>query len=150
VFTSGSRLAILLAAVVALAATATACTLHPPTVNRRPPPSATRPPGVVTSTMQSRRFTLTMDVVPATVGTNEIHVYASGPGGQDPGVMEWRITATNSARGLGPINAAVLPITTSHAIGQIDVPATGMWRFSATVRAKGTDEDVVYADFRIS
>jgi len=81
---------------------------------------------------------------------NQVHVYATTPDGHDATILEWRVSAANPARGLGPINAVMYAVSSVHAVGTVDVPANGTWRFSATVRTKETDEDVIYADIRIS
>ena len=81
---------------------------------------------------------------------NHVHVYATTPDGDDANILEWQVSAANPARGLGPINAVMVAVSSVHAVGTVDVPAAGTWRFTATVRTKEAEEDVDYADIRIS
>jgi copper transport protein len=100
--------------------------------------------------MHSRPFKLDIDVEPAAVGMNNVHVYATTPDGHDATILEWRVSATNPALGLGPIDTPVYAVSSGHAVGTVDLPAAGAWRFSATVRGRGTGEDVGYADIQIT
>jgi copper transport protein len=146
---SGVRLVMVVAVVLGAGVTATACA-RPQVIASGPVRGAPAIGPIQTSTMRSRRFTLTIDVEPATVGTNEFHLYATTPDGHDAAILQWRVSVANPARALGPIDAAVLAITSGHAVGQVNLPATGTWKFTISVRTSGTDEDVVYTDVRIS
>jgi copper transport protein len=97
--------------------------------------------------MRANGFTFTFDVAPAKVGTNIVHMYARTPDRKDASIKAWRVTATNAA---GPISAPALALSPGHAVGQIDLPAAGVWRFSFTLRVSDTAEEQFYADVRIS
>jgi len=147
---SAIRLVIALAFVLAGAATTTAC-LRPRVPLPVPPPATATPTRAVpTATMQANGFTVTFDVTPAKVGTNIVHVYATKPGGQDAAIKEWRVTVTSSAAGSAPISVPTLALSPGHAIGQIDLPTAGTWRFTFTLRVSDTDEEQLYADVPVS
>jgi copper transport protein len=111
------------------------------------PATATPTPTIPGATMQANGFTFTFDVAPAKVGTNIVHMYATKPDRKDATIKEWRVTATSAA---GPISGPALALSPGHAVGQIDLPAAGVWRFSFTLRVSDTDEEQLYADVRIS
>ena len=83
------------------------------------------------------------------VGANDVHLYATTPDGQPADVKEWRVRASLPAQGIEPIDATVLPITPSHATGQINLPTAGLWTFSFTLRTSETDQATVTADLPI-
>src|SRR5262249_17260722 len=108
-----------------------------------PAVATTAPPGIVTSTMRGRGFTLSIDVEPAIIGANEFHLYANTPDGDETTIRQWQVSVANSARRPRPITAPALPITAPP-------PAPGTWRFSISVRTDATDEETVYADIPIA
>jgi len=148
VTTSAIRLVIACAVVLAGAATTTAC--FRPRLPLPARPATTTPAyGIPTFTLQARTFTLTVDVSPAKVGTNIVHMYAKTPDGREASILEWRVTVANPAGGAQPTTAAVLPITPEHAVAELELLSAGVWRFSFTLRSKA-DEEVVSADVRIT
>jgi copper transport protein len=102
-------------------------------------------PAVQSTTMKDKLYTLTVDVQPATVGLNEVHLYASTPDGQSIDIKEWKVRASLPDQGIEPIDANVLPVTPSHAIGQIGIPRAGSWTFTFTLRTTEIDQSTVTA-----
>jgi hypothetical protein len=100
-------------------------------------------PAVQSATMKDKLYTLTVDVQPATVGLNEIHLYASAPDGQAIDIKEWKVRASLPDQGIEPIDANVLPVTPNHAIGQIGIPRAGSWTFTFTLRTTEIDQSTV-------
>lgn len=100
-------------------------------------------PSVQSAVLRDPLFTLTVDVQPATVGLNEVHVYASTPDGQPADVKEWRIRAALPEQGIEPIDVTILPVTPDHAIGQVGLPVAGTWTFTFTVRTSEIDQSSV-------
>jgi copper transport protein len=103
----------------------------------------TATPAAQSAVMKDKRFTLTVDVVPATVGVNEIHLYATTPDGQPADVKQWTVRASAPARGIEPIDASVLPLTPDHATGTIGLPTAGRWTFTFTLRTSEIDQSTV-------
>jgi copper transport protein len=94
-------------------------------------------------------LTLTVDVEPATVGVNTIHLYATTPAGQPADVKQWRVAAALPAQGIEAIDVVVLALTADHAIGQVSLPAAGTWRFTFTVRTSEIDQSFLTADIPV-
>ena len=94
-------------------------------------------------TLSTRLYSLQVDLDPAETGENSLHMYAYAPDGRPIAVKEWRVTAALPAANLGPVQVTVLPITDSHAIGQVSLPRAGSWEFRFTLRTTEIDEATV-------
>jgi len=103
----------------------------------------TVPPAVQSAVMRDKLFTLTVDVVPAAVGVNEVHLYATTPDGQPADVKQWTVRASAPAQGIEPIDASVLPLTPDHATATIGLPTAGRWTFTFTLRTTEIDQSTV-------
>jgi copper transport protein len=94
----------------------------------------------VTQTLRNSTMSLQVDVFPATVGNNSIHLYAYTPDNKPLPVVEWTGTAALPAKGIEPIQVPLLRITDFHAIGDIALPAAGDWTMKFTMRTSDIDE----------
>jgi copper transport protein len=99
--------------------------------------------GIYSATMTSPLYQLQFDIEPAQTGPNDIHLYAYTPQGAPLKVLEWKVTAALPAQGIEPIDAVLTPITDSHDVGQVTLPAAGQWQFSFTLRTTEIDEATV-------
>ncbi|GLY01277.1 transport integral membrane protein [Actinoplanes sp. NBRC 101535] len=104
----------------------------------------------VTQTLTSDAMSLQVDVFPATVGNNSIHLYAYTPDNQPLPVVEWKATAALTAQGIEPIEIPLLRITDFHAIGDIALPAAGEWTLRFTARTSDIDQENFTATVTIS
>jgi copper transport protein len=134
--------------VLSLAAVAVASVLVQTT------PARTSEASAGTATAQSalltdKLFSLSVDLVPARTGINELHLYASAPDGQPAEVQEWRVKASLESEGIEAIDATVLEITPNHATGQISLPSAGSWTFIFTLRTTEIDQSTVTAHFTV-
>ena len=102
---------------------------------------------VQTAVMTHSRFTLTVDLTPATVGTNQVHMYAATPDGQLATILQWTVRASLPEQGIEPIEATVLKISPEHATGQIGLPAAGTWKFTFELLLSEDTNGIVAADF---
>jgi copper transport protein len=102
---------------------------------------------VQTAVMQHSRFTLTVDLTPATVGANQVHMYAATPDGQPATILQWTVKASLLERGIEPIEATVLKISPEHATGQVVLPAAGTWKFTFELLITEDTNGIVTADF---
>ena len=93
----------------------------------------------VSQTLRNDTMSLQVDVFPATVGNNSIHLYAYTPDNKPLPVVEWTATAALPADGIEPIEIPLLRITDFHAIGDIALPQSGDWAFRFTVRTSDID-----------
>lgn len=104
----------------------------------------------ITQTISNNAMALQVDVFPATVGNNTIHVYAFTPDNKPLKVVEWSATAALPSKGIEPIQIPMLAITDFHAIGEIALPSAGQWTFLFTARTSDIDESTLSLSAKIS
>jgi copper transport protein len=104
----------------------------------------------VTKTLTSSTMAMQVDIFPATVGNNSLHLYAYTPDNKPLTVVEWTATAALPAKGIEPIPIPLLRITDFHAIGDIALPAAGEWTFKFTARTSDIDEQTLTMTATIS
>ena len=97
----------------------------------------------VTQTVSDSAMSLQVDIFPATVGNNTIHLYAFTPDNKPLKVVEWSATAALPSKGIEPIRVPMLAITDFHAIGEIALPSAGPWTFQFTARTSDIDESTL-------
>ncbi|WP_133872892.1 copper resistance CopC/CopD family protein [Paractinoplanes brasiliensis] len=97
----------------------------------------------VTKTLTDQRMAVQIDVFPASVGNNSIHLYAYTPDNKPLTVIEWSATAALPAKGIEPIEIPLLRITDFHAVGDIALPQAGEWTFKITVRISEIDQSTL-------
>jgi hypothetical protein len=116
----------------------------------RTPPESTDPTTTTSQTITDKLMSLQVDVSPATVGNNSLHLYAYTPDKKPLPVVEWTATAALPAEGIEPIEVPLLRITDFHAIGDIALPAAGEWTFAFTVRTSDIDQSTLTVTAKIS
>jgi copper transport protein len=94
----------------------------------------------VTQTLRNDKMSLQVDVFPAAVGNNSIHLYAYTPDGKPLPVVEWTATAALPAKNIEPIEIPLLRITDFHAVGDIALPMSGEWALKFVVRTSEIDQ----------
>jgi copper transport protein len=94
----------------------------------------------VSQTLTNPTTALQVDIFPASVGNNSIHLYAYTPDNKPLKVEEWSGTAALAAEGIEPISIPLLRITDFHAVGDIALPTAGEWTFKFTVRTSDIDQ----------
>jgi copper transport protein len=104
----------------------------------------------ISQTLTDKSVSLQVDVFPATVGNNSLHLYAYTPDNKPLPVVEWTATAALPAKGIEPIEVPLLRITDFHAIGDIALPAAGDWTFKFTVRTSDIDQTTLTMTAKIS
>ena len=97
----------------------------------------------ISQTITDKSVSLQVDVFPATVGNNSLHLYAYAPDNKPLPVVEWTATAALPAKGIEPIEVPLLRITDFHAIGDIALPTAGEWTFKFTVRTSDIDQSTL-------
>ncbi|HEU5108333.1 MAG TPA: copper resistance protein CopC [Micromonosporaceae bacterium] len=95
------------------------------------------------STAASSLYSLQVEVDPAKVGRNDVHLYAYTPDGKPLPVVEWQASAALPAAGVEPIDLPLLKLTDNHATGQISLPTAGDWRLRFTLRISEIDQATV-------
>nr|WP_296073324.1 copper resistance protein CopC [uncultured Actinoplanes sp.] len=97
----------------------------------------------VTKTLTSSTMAMQVDIFPASVGNNSIHLYAYTPDNKPLTVVEWSATAALPAKGIEPIQIPLLRLTDFHAVGDIALPQAGDWTFKFTARTSDIDQSTV-------
>ncbi|MCM3266399.1 copper resistance protein CopC [Streptomyces thermoviolaceus] len=91
-----------------------------------------------------------LDVEPARVGGNEMHVHVEGPDGQPLDVPEITVALTLPAQHLGPLPVAVERIAAGHwAATGVQIPMAGDWKVAVSVRTSDFDEVTVTRNAQI-
>ncbi|WP_229073119.1 copper resistance protein CopC [Actinoplanes sp. DH11] len=104
----------------------------------------------VSQTITAPKMSLKVDLFPAAVGNNSIHLYAYTPDNKPLPVVEWKATAALTSAGIEPIEIPLLRITDFHAIGDIALPAAGEWTFKFTARTSEIDQSTLTMTAKVS
>ncbi|MFI8204481.1 copper resistance CopC/CopD family protein [Streptomyces sp. NPDC085937] len=93
---------------------------------------------------------VSVDLDPARVGDNDMHVYVEGPGGRAVDVPEVKIALTLTAQDIGPLPVAPDHITTGHwSASGVQIPMAGDWKVEVTVRTSDIDQVTVSKNAQI-
>ncbi|WP_018566284.1 copper resistance protein CopC [Streptomyces sp. PsTaAH-124] len=99
---------------------------------------------------QNGRGVVRIDLDPARVGANELHVYAQRPDGKPFDVAELKIAFTLPAQKIGPLPVAPDHITIGHwAADGVQIPMAGDWEVAVTVRTSDIDQVTVTKNVKI-
>jgi copper transport protein len=131
---------------VILGVTAALVQISPPRTSAAASSAVTN---TVTRTLTSSTMALQMDIFPAAVGNNSLHLYAYTPDNKPLTVVEWTATAALPAKGIEPIPIPLLRITDFHAIGDIALPQAGLWTLKFTARTSDIDEQTLSTTVQI-
>ncbi|KPI02350.1 hypothetical protein OK074_5351 [Actinobacteria bacterium OK074] len=84
-----------------------------------------------------------IDMTPARVGENTIQAVVFGPDGGIATVPELRLTFTETARKLGPLNANLQDLGGYWGTDTLNLPLAGTWTMNVTVRTTDIDQVTV-------
>ncbi|MGW0409900.1 copper resistance CopC/CopD family protein [Streptomyces collinus] len=91
-----------------------------------------------------------IDLDPARVGGNEMHVYVQRPNGRAFDVPEVKVAFTLEAKKLGPLPVTPDHITTGHwSASGVQIPMAGDWKIAVTVRTSDIDQVTVSKNAQI-
>ncbi|MES5819138.1 copper resistance protein CopC [Streptomyces sp. RG80] len=91
-----------------------------------------------------------IDLDPARVGANEMHVYVERPNGSGFDVPEVKVSFTLESKDIGPLPVAPDHITTGHwSASGIQLPMAGDWKIAVTVRTSDIDQTTVSKNAQI-
>jgi copper transport protein len=99
--------------------------------------------GPYSVTLSSNLYRLRLDLDPAKVGGNTLHLYAYDLNGQPQAVVEWRATAAPVDGRIEPLDVPMLPITADHAVAEPNFPSAGEWELKLTLRLSDVDQATV-------
>lgn len=86
------------------------------------------------ATLTSPLYSVQVLLEPGGLGSNTLHLYSYTLDGQPLPVEEWRATAALPSEGIEPIEILLLPLTDTHAFGDVALPVAGDWEFTITLR----------------
>ncbi|MFF7793717.1 copper resistance protein CopC [Streptomyces sp. NPDC007991] len=93
---------------------------------------------------------VTVDLDPARVGGNEMHVYVERPGGQAFDIPEVKVDFTLKAKDIGPLPVVPDHLATGHwSANGVQIPMAGDWKVDVTVRTSDIDEVTVSKNAQI-
>ncbi|GAA1638125.1 copper resistance CopC/CopD family protein [Catellatospora bangladeshensis] len=107
-------------------------------------------PVIYSTTLTSSQWTLQVEVDPAKLGDNAVHLYAYKPDGSPQPVVEWKATASLPSAGVEKVAFPMLKLTDNHASGQVSLPTPGDWQLTFTLRTSEIDQASVTATVPIS
>ncbi|ELP62528.1 Tat pathway signal sequence domain protein [Streptomyces turgidiscabies Car8] len=85
-----------------------------------------------------------LDINPARVGGNVMHVYVERPNGRAFDVPEVKVAFTLTAKNLGPLTVNPDHLTTGHwTANEVQIPMAGDWKIAVTVRTSDIDQVTV-------
>ncbi|MGW1953524.1 copper resistance CopC/CopD family protein [Streptomyces sp. NPDC001920] len=91
-----------------------------------------------------------IDLDPARVGGNEMHVYVQRPNGRAFDIPEVKIAFTLEAQDIGPLPVVPDHIATGHwSASGVQIPMAGEWKIAVTVRTSDIDQTTVSKNAQI-
>ncbi|MFD9250118.1 copper resistance CopC/CopD family protein [Streptomyces bottropensis] len=91
-----------------------------------------------------------LQIDPARVGANEMHVYVQGPDGKPFDVPEVKVAFTLEAKKIGPLPVVPDRVTTGHwTANGVQIPMAGDWNIEITVRTSEIDQVTVSKNAKI-
>ncbi|MFJ8536663.1 copper resistance protein CopC [Streptomyces sp. NPDC093591] len=91
-----------------------------------------------------------IDLDPARVGGNEMHVYVDRPNGRAFDVPEVKVAFTLESQDIGPLPVVPDHITTGHwSANGVQIPMAGEWKIAVTVRTSDIDQTTVSKNAQI-
>ncbi|MFJ2718890.1 copper resistance CopC/CopD family protein [Streptomyces sp. NPDC087437] len=91
-----------------------------------------------------------IDIDPARVGGNELHIFSLGPNGRLRDITELKIAFTLAAKDLGPLPVNPDHVTTGHWVASgVQIPMAGDWQVAVTVRTSDIDQVTVTKNTQI-
>ncbi|MER6168849.1 copper resistance CopC/CopD family protein [Streptomyces violaceorubidus] len=90
---------------------------------------------------QNGKGVLRVELDPARVGANDLHLYVERPDGTAFDIPEVKVALTLKAKDIGPLPVAPDHITTGHwSASGVQIPMAGDWEVAVTVRTSDIDQ----------
>ncbi|MFE5600402.1 copper resistance CopC/CopD family protein [Streptomyces coelicoflavus] len=90
---------------------------------------------------QNGKGVVRVELDPARVGANDLHLYVERPDGTAFDIPEVKVALTQKAKDIGPLPVAPEHITTGHwSASQVQIPMAGDWEVAVTVRTSDIDQ----------
>ncbi|WP_121702555.1 copper resistance protein CopC [Streptomyces sp. E5N298] len=99
---------------------------------------------------QNGKGVIRVELDPARVGANDMHVYVERPDGTAFDIPEVKVALTQKAQDIGPLPVVPDHITTGHwSASGVQVPMAGDWEVAVTVRTSDIDQVTVSKNAQI-
>ncbi|MGW5617489.1 copper resistance protein CopC [Streptomyces sp. NPDC003877] len=99
---------------------------------------------------QDGKGVVTIDLDPARMGDNEMHVFVERPDGKPFDIPEVKVEFTLKAKDLGPLPVVPDHLATGHwSANGVQIPMAGDWQVDVTVRTSDIDEVTVTKNAQI-
>ncbi|MFI8188401.1 copper resistance protein CopC [Streptomyces sp. NPDC085946] len=93
---------------------------------------------------------VTIDLDPARVGGNALHVYVERPNGRAFDIPEVKVALTLTAQKIGPLPVVPDHLSTGHwSASGVQIPMAGDWKVAVTVRTSDVDQVTVSKNAQI-
>ncbi|MEV2210599.1 copper resistance protein CopC [Streptomyces sp. NPDC050997] len=93
---------------------------------------------------------VTVDLDPARVGGNEMHVYVQRPNGRAFDIPEVKVAFTLESKDIGPLPVVPDHIATGHwSANAVQIPMAGEWKIAVTVRTSDIDQTTISKNAQI-
>ncbi|MGX1223034.1 hypothetical protein RKD42_004293 [Streptomyces ambofaciens] len=99
---------------------------------------------------QNGKGVIRVELDPARVGANDMHLYVERPDGTAFDIPEVKVALTQKAQDIGPLPVVPDHITTGHwSASGVQVPMAGDWEVAVTVRTSDIDQVTVSKNAQI-
>jgi copper transport protein len=107
----------------------------------------------VTKTLQGTSGssgTVEISLAPATSGVNSLHLFLDDASGQPTQPAGIRVTLTDQARGIGPLDVILQPAGPGHYLADaLNIPGSGTWTLTVIVRVDEFTATTASTTFRV-
>ncbi|WP_109029107.1 copper resistance CopC/CopD family protein [Streptomyces rubrogriseus] len=99
---------------------------------------------------QNGKGVVRVELDPARVGANDMHLYVERPDGTAFDIPEVKVALTQKAKDIGPLPVAPDHITTGHwSASGVQIPMAGDWEVALTVRTSDIDQVTISKNTQI-
>ncbi|MFE1024804.1 copper resistance CopC/CopD family protein [Streptomyces sp. NPDC058818] len=99
---------------------------------------------------QNGKGVVRVELDPARVGANDMHLYVERPDGKAFDIPEVKVAFTQEAKDIGPLPVVPDHITTGHwSASGVQIPIAGDWEVAVTVRTSDIDQVTVSKNAQI-
>ncbi|MFD5217335.1 copper resistance CopC/CopD family protein [Streptomyces tendae] len=99
---------------------------------------------------QNGKGVVRVELDPARVGVNDLHLYVERPDGTAFDIPEVKVALTQKAKAIGPLPVAPDHITTGHwSASGVQIPMAGDWEVAVTVRTSDIDQVTISKNTQI-
>ncbi|MFE0799402.1 copper resistance CopC/CopD family protein [Streptomyces sp. NPDC058812] len=99
---------------------------------------------------QNGKGVVRVELDPARVGANDMHLYVERPDGNAFDIPEVKVAFTQEAKDIGPLPVVPDHITTGHwSASGVQIPIAGDWEVAVTVRTSDIDQATVSKNAQI-